>query len=79
MFLKEKHSGELVEVLGMRDLVDPFRGEIVGRYNAGEEMPDPRSFSKADLSFPSGEPLPRCWMDPDYRANEIRHRATVAV
>lgn len=69
MFLKESSSGELVEVLSMRDLIDPFHKEIVGRYNAGEELPDPKKFAKSNLVFPSGEPLPRCWLDPDYRGH----------
>ena len=76
MFLKEARTGELVEVLGTGDLFDPFNDRIVGRYNAGEEMPDPKQFMKADLSFCSNEPLPRCWMDPDYRADEIRRTGT---
>lgn len=76
MFLKEINTGELVEVLGTTELFDPFRDRIVGRYNSGEEMPDPRQFRKQDLSFCSNEPLPRCWMDADYRADEIRRTGT---
>lgn len=72
MFLKQRKTGELVEVLDTRELFDPFRTSIVGRYNFGEEMPDPGSFEKIDLVFCSNEPLPRCWMDPDYRRDEIR-------
>ena len=45
MFLKEKDSGELVEVLSLRDLTDPFHKTLIGRYNAGEELPDPKKFS----------------------------------
>ncbi|MBM4201779.1 MAG: acetyltransferase, partial [Gammaproteobacteria bacterium] len=26
-----------------------------------------------DLSFPSGEGLPRCWVDVHYRDKELRH------
>ncbi|HHI75852.1 MAG TPA: acetyltransferase [Gammaproteobacteria bacterium] len=69
MFLKESSTGELVEVLSMRDLIDPFRDSIVGRYNMGEDLPDPQHFPKSNLVFPSGEPLPRCWLDPDYRGH----------
>lgn len=68
MFLKESKSDKMVEVLGMGDLIDPFRSNIVGRYHAGEEMPEPASFVKSDLAFPSGEALPKCWLDPDYRS-----------
>lgn len=72
MFLREIKNRELVEVLDTFELIDPFRKSIQGRYNAGEEMPDPRTFNKADLVFCSLEPLPRCWTDPSYRDDEIR-------
>ncbi len=67
MFLKEKKSGDLVEVLGVSDLIDPFQNSMPGRYHAGEEMGEPKGFSKTALVFPSGEALPRCWVDPDYK------------
>lgn len=67
MYLKHKSNGDLVEVLDVRSLVDPVREKIAGRFHAGEEMQDPATFSKADLIFPSGENLPRCWVDPNYR------------
>ncbi len=67
MFLKESSTGHLVEVLSLKDLFDPFRPTIIGRYNRGEELPDPTTFQKKDLEFLSGEPLPRCWTDPHYR------------
>lgn len=67
MFLKERSTGHLVEVLSLNDLFDPFRDKVAGRYNIGEELPEPTSFAKSDLEFLSGEPLPRCWVDPHYR------------
>lgn len=76
MFLKQRATGELVEVLDTGQLFDPFQTTITGRYNAGEEMPDPRRFAKSELVFCSNEPLPRCWIDPDYRRDEIRRTGT---
>lgn len=67
MYLKSKNNGDLVEVLDIKSLVDPFRDKLAGRFHAGEEMQDPANFAKADLVFPSGEALPRCWTDPEYR------------
>lgn len=58
MFLKDKASGDLVEVLNTNTLVDPCRAEVQGRFHAGEEMQELREFAKADLIFPSGESLP---------------------
>lgn len=72
MFLKQKSTDKLVEVLGLNDLINPMHKELVGRYNAGEELPDPERFPKADLEFLSGEALPRCWVDDHYRDAELR-------
>ena len=66
MFLKTRDDGSLLEVLNLRQLMDPFATEVEGRLHAGEEMQDPASVAKGDLLFPSGEPLPRCWLDADY-------------
>jgi hypothetical protein len=67
MYLKHKSSSNLVEILDVQELIDPSKGDITGRFHAGEEMQEPTSFQKADLIFPSGEVLPRCWIDPDYK------------
>ncbi len=67
MFLKDTQSGDLVEVLDVQALVAPGQARVVGRFHAGEEMADPAWFDKSALAFPSGEALPRCWMDPGYR------------
>ena len=67
MFLKNKSNEDLVEVLTLKDLFDPFCPGLIGRYQHGEEVQDPEKFSKSDLSFLSGEPLPRCWVDAHYR------------
>ncbi|MGD2055691.1 MAG: acetyltransferase [Gammaproteobacteria bacterium] len=67
MYLRNKDTGDLVEVLDMTAMVDPCRDVLPGRYHAGEELQDPATFNKAELVFPSGEALPRCWIDPNYR------------
>jgi hypothetical protein len=66
MFLKQRSDGSLIEVLSTAPLFDPFESRIPGRFHAGEELQEPESFAKADLDFPSGEALPRCWINPDY-------------
>jgi len=68
MFLKDKKSGDLVEVLDAAALIDPNAAELNGRFHAGEEMQEPQAFAKADLAFPSDEALPRCWVDANYNA-----------
>lgn len=72
MFLKEKSSGHLVEVLKPQELFDPVRSQFNGRYNVGEEMPEAQVFNKGDVCFPSGEALPRCWVDVHYRDRELK-------
>lgn len=71
MFLKSKANDDLVEVLSVKDLFDPFNEAIVGRFHAGEELQDAESFKKADLKFPSDEELPKCWLDPHYRIDAL--------
>lgn len=71
MFLKHNPSGDIVEVLDLEALFDPFRIEIKGRFHAGEEMPDPAGFRKSEMAFLSGERLPRCWIDPHYRERRV--------
>lgn len=72
MFLKEKSSAHLVELIDLSELFDPHRADVTGRYHYGEEAQDPEHFKKANLMFPSGEELPRCWTDAHYRDEELR-------
>jgi len=72
MFLKNKSNEELVEVLTLKDLFDPFSKQLIARYQHDEEMQDPEKYNKSDLCFLSGEPLPRCWLDAHYRDAETR-------
>jgi len=72
MFLKDKSSDDLVEVLTTKDLFDPFCSSIIARYQRGEDPQDPETFNKSSLAFPSGEALPRCWVDAHYRDNELQ-------
>ena len=67
MFLMQKNSEKLVEVLSLADLFNPNHDQIVGRFHAGEEMQDAESFAKDEMRFPSGEGLPQCWLDPHYK------------
>ena len=72
MFLKDTSNDDLVEVLTTKVLFDPFCSSLVGRYQRGEDPQDPQTFNKSSLAFPSGEALPRCWVDAHYRDNELQ-------
>ncbi len=67
MFLQAKKSATLIEIQDLEALFNPLKNEIEGRIQEGEEEQDPTQFVKQDLTFASGEDLPRCWLDPDYR------------
>ncbi len=67
MYLRDKASGDLVEVVDTAAMVDPCMIQLDGRFHAGEELQDVARFAKDDLEFPSGEALPRCWLDARYR------------
>jgi len=67
MFLKRKDNDNMIEILDVEALGDPAMPSVMGRQHAGEEMQDKESFEKAELEFPSGEPLPRCWWDLHWR------------
>lgn len=69
MFLKDKNSGDLVEVMDIEALLDPNRESVTVSRHAGEEKGDPAESRKSSLAFPSGESLPLCWLDPHYRVS----------
>lgn len=67
MFVADKSTGHLIEVLDTQALFDPHVEQVKGSLHYGEEAQDPEFYAKTDLGFPSGEALPKCWIDPYYR------------
>ncbi len=67
MFLQSKSSQTLIKIANIEDLFNPLQQEISGKSQEGEEEQDLQAYAKKDLTFPSGEDLPRCWMDSNYR------------
>ena len=72
MILQKKDNGTLIEIQDLIGTIDPNQMELMGRVQSGEEEQEPELVRKQNLIFPSGESLPRCWLDPDYR----QHQAT---
>ncbi|WP_373540575.1 acetyltransferase [Chamaesiphon sp.] len=70
MFLQSKSSDAIVEVEDLETLFNPLKDKIHGKIQEGQEEQDPEPFAKQDLTFASGEELPRCWIDPNYRTAE---------
>ncbi|MGB5239288.1 MAG: acetyltransferase [Prochlorococcaceae cyanobacterium] len=66
MFLKFRPDSSLVEVLDIKQLMDPFASSVTGRFHAGEEIQEPQAFIKTELVFPSDEEMPRCWLNPAF-------------
>lgn len=67
MFLQTRNSATLIEIKDLEALFNPLKHEIEGKIQEGEEEQDAESFTKQNLTFASGEDLPRCWLDPNYR------------
>ncbi len=67
MLLQKKENGTLVEVIDIQEIISPSQTEVMGRVQAGEEEQDPELVPKQSLVFPSGEDLPRCWIDAEYQ------------
>ncbi len=69
MLLKEKETGNLVKINDLDSLISPTRNEVSGCIQAGQEEQNAEMFGKDQLIFPSGEGLPRCWMDANYKSS----------
>ncbi len=67
MLLQNKQTGTLVEILNVDDLINPVRQDVKIQVQDGQEEQNSEPVQKAELVFPSGESLPRCWVDADYR------------
>lgn len=67
MLLHDKQTDSLVKILDVEALINPVQSKVRGSGQAGEEEQSPKEFAKDTLNFPSGENLPRCWIDANYR------------
>ncbi|MBD2344637.1 acetyltransferase [Anabaena subtropica] len=67
MFLQIKDTSDLVKIIDIQELIDPNIDIVHGKDQEGQEEQDTDSFLKENLVFPSGENLPRCWLDANYR------------
>ena len=68
MLLKIKKDDVLVEITEVIELINPMREEVMAQIQQGEEEQPSESFKKSGLVFPSGENLPQCWLDSDYKS-----------
>ncbi|MEL6439197.1 MAG: acetyltransferase [Cyanobacteria bacterium J06621_8] len=68
MLLKSKQNNRLVQVNQLSELLDPYKQEVMAQIQAGQNEQPAEPFKKVDLIFPSGENLPQCWLDSNYRS-----------
>lgn len=68
MLLKNKQNDGLIEISGLDELIDPFKDKVTGQLQGGQNEQPSETFNKQDLIFPSGESLPRCWIDSNYKS-----------
>ncbi len=74
MLLRQRKSGHMIEVMNDLELINLNQDEVTGCFQEGEDLQEPDTFKKSELVFLSGEALPKCWVDPHYRDNELmRH------
>lgn len=69
MLMRDKGTGDLIEIIDLEQLASPFDESVAGRNQSGQEEQDAKKFPKANLTFPSGEALPQCWIDSEYQAD----------
>jgi len=70
MLVRVVVSKDLIKINDIEQLVNPFDASVKGHSQAGEEQQEAELYRKEDLAFPSGEPFPRAWLDPDYKTSE---------
>ncbi len=63
MLLKNKQDGALIEIQDTITLINPFESQVKGCIQEGQEEQNLEKFAKNMLIFPSGENLPRCWVE----------------
>ncbi|WP_038247986.1 hypothetical protein [Ghiorsea bivora] len=67
MYVRNLKSGDLAQIDKLAELTDPTAKSVTLHYFSGEEVGEPELVEKNELVFPSGEKLPKCWLDPHYR------------
>ena len=67
MFLQIKESRDLVKIVDIQELLDPTIKTVHAQEQEGQEEQETDIYQKVELVFPSGEKLPRCWLDAHYR------------
>ncbi|MFM7426442.1 MAG: acetyltransferase [Elainella sp.] len=72
MLLKNNQTSTetLIEIVDVDTLINPLSETVPGRIQNGQEEQEPEQFAKTELVFPSGEALPKCWFDANYKLHQ---------
>ena len=70
MFLQDKQSGSLIKIVELENLFNPLSDTVKGKIQQGQNEQPPELLKKTNLSFPSGEDLPICWLDKNYQIKQ---------
>lgn len=70
MFLQVKNSADVIEIENIEELINPNQDTVQGRDQLGQNEQGVKPYKKEELVFPSGEDLPRCWINPNYRQEQ---------
>ncbi|GLS25683.1 hypothetical protein [Marinibactrum halimedae] len=74
MLMMLKEDAGLVEVESIRQLSDPYSDYVMASKLRGEEQQEPEPVPKKSLVFVSGERLPACWVNVNYREHSYGSR-----
>jgi len=66
MYLKYIPTDDLVEVIDLQDVINPYATTVLARVYSDERGQRTDRYPKADLTFPSGEALPQCWTQKSF-------------
>jgi hypothetical protein len=67
MLLQIKDSQDLVKIVDVQELLDPTSEIVHAQDQQGQEEQETDIYKKEELVFPSGEKLPLCWLNAQYR------------
>ena len=56
-----------MKIVDIQELLDPTIKTVHAQEQEGQEEQETDIYQKVELVFPSGEKLPRCWLDAHYR------------
>jgi len=71
MYLKHAPSEELVEVIDLQDVVNPFSSSVLVRSYRNDKQQRAERLPKHELVFPSGESLPKCWTQSTHQERVV--------